>query len=237
MRLLPVMTLSIMVTAMLCIITPRSLAQDAVTADAAHHKVEFENEQVRVVRYSIQPQETTAKHSHPQGVQVMLTDHNGKVTTPDGKTNEVHGKAGTVVWRSSTTHAVENIGDKPIEGILVEPKNKGTAGPLVEAEDPVKVEPQNVKVEFENDQVRVLRYHYAPNEKSPMHQHPDSVRVLLTDTNARIATPDGKASSSKGKAGEAGWRPATTHTVENVGDQPSEGILVEIKGASTAGSK
>src|SRR5512146_3290297 len=125
-----------------------AFAQDAVTADAAHHKVEFENGQVRVVRYSIAPNDTTAKHEHPAGIQIMLTDHNGRITTPDGKTNEAHGKAGTVAWRNPVTHTVQNIGDKPIEGILVEPKNKGTSAPLTEAQDPVKVDAQHEKIEF-----------------------------------------------------------------------------------------
>jgi beta-alanine degradation protein BauB len=98
------------------------MAQDAVVADAKYHKVEFENDQVRVVRYTIPPGAKTAMHEHPTNVQIMLTDHNVKVTTPDGKTTEAHGKAGTSAWRTPTKHLVENIGDKPIEGILVEPK-------------------------------------------------------------------------------------------------------------------
>jgi beta-alanine degradation protein BauB len=237
MRLLSAITLCLIVTAMLCTITPSSLAQDAVTADAGHHKVEFENDQVRVVRYSIAPHDKTAEHSHPNGVQIMLTDHNGRITTPDGKTTEVHGKAGTAVWRGPTTHIVENIGDKPIEGILVEPKNKGSAGPLVEAKDPAKLDPQHEKIEFENEQVRVLRYHFNPGDKAPMHDHPNNVQVALTDYDGRITTAEGKSTSSAGKAGEVHWRTATTHTVENVGSTPYEGILVELKGGGAAASR
>ena len=209
-------------------------AQDAVTADGSHHKVEFENDQVRVVRYHIDPNDTTALHSHPAGVQIMLSDHNGRITTPDGKTTEAHGKAGTVVWRNPLTHTVQNIGDKSIDGILVEPKNKGTSAPVTEAQDPVKVDAQHEKLEFENDQVRVIRFRFGPHEKSPMHEHPNNVQVLLTDANGKLTTSDGKTTQTQGKAGEAHWRPATTHIAENVGDQPFEGILVEIKGASPA---
>src|ERR671939_690893 len=96
--------------------------QDATKTDSDHHKVEFENDQVRVVRYKIAPHEKTAMHSHPKNVQVMLTDHNLKVTTPDGKTTEAHGKAGQTAWRTPATHMVENIGDQPVEGLLIEPK-------------------------------------------------------------------------------------------------------------------
>jgi quercetin dioxygenase-like cupin family protein len=113
--------------AVACLALPFALAQnagvaDATTSDADHHKVEFENENVRVVRYKIPPHEKTAMHSHPKNVQVMLTDHNLKVTTPDGKTTEAHGKAGQTAWRTPATHMVENIGDQPVEGLLIEPK-------------------------------------------------------------------------------------------------------------------
>ena len=95
---------------------------DATVSDADHHKIEFQNDDVTVVRYKIAPHEKTAMHSHPKNVQVMLTDHNLKVTTPDGKTTEAHGKAGQTAWRNPGTHMVENIGDQPVEGLLIEPK-------------------------------------------------------------------------------------------------------------------
>ena len=37
------------------------------------------------------------------------------------------------------------------------------------AQDPVKVDPAHYKVVFENAQVRVLKIHYGPHEKSVMH--------------------------------------------------------------------
>jgi quercetin dioxygenase-like cupin family protein len=215
-----------------CATTIPALAQDAATADADHHKVVFENEQVRVLKYVIAPQAKTALHEHPKNVQVMLTDTNARVTTPDGKTSEVHGKAGQANWRNPTKHIVENIGDKPIEGILVEPKNTGSAPALVEALDPVVVDAPHQKLEFENDQVRVLRFKFAPHEKSVMHDHPNFVQILLTDSKARITTADGKTTESQVKAGDANWRSATKHTVENIGDTPIEGIIVELKGTS-----
>lgn len=210
------------------VVAAPAVAQDAVKADADHHKVEFENDQVRIVRYSIKPGEKTAQHEHPKNVQVMLTDHNGKVTTPDGKTVEVHRKAGTVLWREAGTHIVENIGDKPLEGILIEPKNAGSAAALSEALDPVKVDAAHHKLEFENDQVRVLRYKSQGHEKTALHEHPNNVQVLLTDQNGKV-TVDGKTSDVKGTAGAAAFRQATKHVFENTSDQPIEAINVEFK--------
>jgi quercetin dioxygenase-like cupin family protein len=100
----------------------------------------------------------------------------------------------------------------------------------VRAQDPVKVDPKHYKVEFENDQVRVLHIKYAPGEKSVMHEHPDSVAVFLTDQKAKFTYPDGKSEEVATKAGQTIWIKGGPHLPENVGDTPLELILVEMKG-------
>lgn len=97
------------------------------------------------------------------------------------------------------------------------------------AQDPVKVDGNHYKVEFENDQVRVLRVKVGANEKSIMHGHPDAVAIFVTDTNAKFTFPDGKTEDATRKAGDVMWTPAITHMPENVGSQPFEVILVELK--------
>jgi quercetin dioxygenase-like cupin family protein len=98
------------------------------------------------------------------------------------------------------------------------------------AQDPVKVDPKHYKVEFQNDQVRVLRITYGPHEKSVMHAHPAGVAVFLTDSHSKFSFPDGKSEVRDSKAGEARWTPGETHLPENLGDKPEELILVELKG-------
>ena len=63
---------------------------------------------------------------------------------------------------------------------------------VVMAQDPVKVDSKHYTVEFENDQVRVLRVKYGPHEKSVMHQHPNAVAIFMTDINGKFTFPDGK---------------------------------------------
>ena len=53
--------------------------------------------------------------------------------------------------------------------------------------DPVKLDPQHYKVEFENDRVRVLRVNYGPREKSVMHSHPDGIGLFLTSQHSRFS--------------------------------------------------
>lgn len=97
------------------------------------------------------------------------------------------------------------------------------------AQDAVKVDPKHYKVEFENDQVRVLRINYGPGEKSVMHGHPNSVVVYLTDAETKMTFSDGKTIENKGKKGNTLWDAAGKHLPENIGDKPMELILVELK--------
>ncbi len=108
---------------------------------------------------------------------------------------------------------------------------EGTRAPAL-AQDPVVVDPGHYKVEFENDQVRVLRITYGPNEKSVMHYHPTAVGVFLDDMKVQFTLPDGQTVEDQGKAGEATWTEAGPHLPQNLTDQPFELILVELKSQS-----
>jgi len=102
--------------------------------------------------------------------------------------------------------------------------------PIVSAQDAVKVDPQHYTVVSENDQVRILKVHYGPHEKSVMHSHPATVAVFLTDAKGQFAYPDGKKQDFDVKAGQSQYQAATTHLPENTGDKGMEVIVVELKG-------
>ncbi len=108
------------------------------------------------------------------------------------------------------------------------------ASPAI-AQDPAKVAAKNCRVEFENDQVRVLRWKEGPHEKVPMHEHPAYVAIFLTDGHARYTLPDGKTREAQRKAGEVIWNAGEKHASENLCDKATELIQVELKGKPAAG--
>ncbi len=102
-------------------------------------------------------------------------------------------------------------------------------GVVAQGQDPLKVDAAHYKLVSENAEVRVLRFHYGPHEKSVMHAHPDLVVVYLTDMNVKMTLPYGKSVEQAGKAGDAQWTAAGVHLPENMSDKSIEGILVEMK--------
>jgi len=111
-----------LMAALLCFAAATAWAQDPVKVDTKHYKVELENDQVRVLRINYGPKEKSVMHSHPGAVAVFLTDGHAKFTFPDGNSQVREMKAGQVMWTAGETHLPENIGDKPMELILVEIK-------------------------------------------------------------------------------------------------------------------
>ncbi len=113
-----VFVLAVMLIVPLC----TSQAQDPSVVDGKHYKVEFENDYVRIVRIKYDAGEKSVMHDHPDGVAVYLTDAAVKMNLPDGSTVDLNGKAQHAEWAPGGKHLPQNVGDKPLELILVELK-------------------------------------------------------------------------------------------------------------------
>lgn len=99
------------------------------------------------------------------------------------------------------------------------------------SDDPLQVDSQHYNLEFENEHIRALRIKYAPGEKSVMHGHPASIAVVLTNGRVRFTFPDGRVTEHDVRAGDFHWHPAGEHQPENIGGEPLEVLLVELKQA------
>jgi quercetin dioxygenase-like cupin family protein len=174
------------------------------------------------------PHEKTASIQHPSTVVVWLTDAYQRITSANGRAQEVSRKAGDVTYADASKRAEENSSDQPLEAIVVELK-PGTAksGPIVL--DPVKLDPTHHQVVLENSRVRVLRTILEPRLKSPMHEHPHYVVVYLTELHTTMTLADGKIVDNPRRQGEVAWRDALKHETENIGEHTALEIQIELK--------
>jgi quercetin dioxygenase-like cupin family protein len=99
--------------------------------------------------------------------------------------------------------------------------------------DAVTADPAHYSVEFENDVVRLLRIRYGPGETSVMHSHPANCAVFLTDGSASMESADGETAELPVTAGGVMCGDAEVHKPSNVGSEPFELILMELKGRET----
>ena len=207
----------------------------ALAASAAEPSAKlFENDQVNVVRALEKPHVKGKAHEHKTNrVMIYLQAGSQRFEYQDGRKPEnFDWKAGQVKWSAANgMHAPEVTTDIPFNIVEVElKKTGGSAKKVTGAQDVLKVDPKHYKLEFENDQVRVIRVKVGPHESIPMHEHVlNRVSVVLTDQNVRSTDSQGKVETVQHKAGEASWGAAKTHKEENLNDKPLEVIIVEVK--------
>jgi len=208
---------------------PPAERPDPTVVDAGHYRSEFENDRVRVVRIQYGPGEKSVMHYHPDSVAVFLTDHHVEFQAPDGSSSEVRFEAGQHLFVPAGQHLPRNLGYEPMELVLVELKKSTGTAAADAGPDPTIVDAGHYAVEFENPRVRVVRIRYGPGEESVMHHHPDSVAVFLTDLHAAFGMPDGSSEEVHLEAGQHQFAPGGQHLPRNIGDEPLEVVLVELK--------
>ena len=99
-------------------------------------------------------------------------------------------------------------------------------------QDPVATNPDNYKVIFENDRVRVLEYRDVPGHRTTPHDHPDGVMYTLSTFRRRLYAEDGQTRDVEIESGTTGWLPAQRHAGHNIGDTETHVIFVELKDAA-----
>src|SRR5712692_1789804 len=105
------------------------------------------------------------------------------------------------------------------------------------AQDVVQLAPDQVKVVFENDRVRVLHFNSPGHSKLPMHSHPAYVTVGFTTDHSKYTFPDGKTSDERTKADDVTYSKGVTHAWENLSGTTSEAVMVELKKPGGAAAK
>jgi len=181
--------------------------------------VKIDSPEARVLVVTEQPHHPSALHEHPMN-RVMIYLGSGQMirTTPDGKVQKIDFKSGDVRWSPAEgKHTSEYIIDHPFQLVEIELKNKPNPHVAMSELDPLKADPKHYSLEFENDQVRVLRVRFGPHEKGVLHEHTLKHFVVYLNDQAR------------GKAGEVRLDEPMTHTEENPLDHPVERIAIDLK--------
>jgi len=193
----------------------------------------LENDQVKVVRALEKAHVKGKFHEHKMNrVMIYLQPGQQRFEYQDGRKPMLFNwKEGQVEWSPADgMHSPEVLTENPFNILEVELKKPGTGKAIASKLDPIKVDPKHYKVEFENNQVRVLRVKIEGHGVAPMHEHSlNRVTVFLTDQDFSTKDSTGKAATSKHKAGEAIWGTPITHTETNLSDRPFEVVAVELK--------
>jgi quercetin dioxygenase-like cupin family protein len=96
-------------------------------------------------------------------------------------------------------------------------------------DDIVVIAPQQHKVLFENDRIRMLKVSVKPGDKVAMHRNPENVNYILKAGTLRLISADGTVQDVELTEGQAIPAPVGSHAVENIGDTEVQTIGIELK--------
>ena len=99
---------------------------DAVVIDPDVHQVVMENEHVRVFEARAAAGARSPMHSHPTFVLVSIGSARIKLTLPDGKTQVMDLRPGTVLWLEDAQHSWELLSGE-LHAVGVEVKSAQAA--------------------------------------------------------------------------------------------------------------
>jgi quercetin dioxygenase-like cupin family protein len=105
---------------------PAAVEVDALVASPENFRLILENDQVRVLEYTLLPGHTDRPHTHPQRVSHYLSAGTLRVRYIGGTSQVFEQHAGETAWSGpSPLHDTQNIGATPIQTLLVEVKRRG----------------------------------------------------------------------------------------------------------------
>jgi len=175
--------------------------------------------QARVDVATLQPRTPSRSPDGHATNRVLVYLDAGTMTRQDTEgTQTIAFRRGDVRWRpASAAYVAENTSDHPIRILEIDLKGLSAAPVVTSKLDPTVVDQRHYKIEFENDQVRVLRVHYEAHDEGARHEHLlNRVVVYLNDQ------PGAKADDVR-MSGPA------VHTEQNASDQPADRIAIELK--------
>jgi quercetin dioxygenase-like cupin family protein len=96
--------------------------------------------------------------------------------------------------------------------------------------DALTASPENFKLLFENEYVRVLEYTLNPGQKDQWHTHPPKSSYVVSGGQLKIYLENDSSFIATDTTGTVSWMDYVgKHYVENIGKTPVKVILTEIK--------
>ncbi len=176
--------------------------------------------QARVYVATLRPHAPVVSKNGHATHRVLIYMDDGVMTVKEGGGDiaTITFKRGDVRWRpSGGPYTAENTSDRPIRILEIDLKGPPAGPAPVTTLDPVAVDPEHYKVDFENEFVRVLRVRFGPGEKGARHEHILNRVVFYLNDQPNAKADDVRMSG------------AATHVEVNESTQPAERIAVEIK--------
>lgn len=221
--------------------SPRCRAQETESTPATDSSSSKEgqttdpdNKRVRVARFTIAPgQNIELPALTNEGLTICLRgDAVSRIPAQGQEERWARGPGSVVSNRSGVAYTMLNNGESPAEVLVIELKDTYALNQLRvpwSERDPVNQDPGHFKPVLEDTHARVLLMHLRPREGTVESQFADRLEIALTPRHESVTDVDGKAHEVRREAGSVRWDRAVMYSTVNLGEQPLDKLIVELK--------
>jgi quercetin dioxygenase-like cupin family protein len=197
-----------------------------VEQEPKHHLL-LKNENVLVLRVTLQPGERSLYHIHSvDDVAVWIGNSSATQQLPNlPESSPVEQKPGNISLRTLRetpfTHRVHNVGPGLFDVLDVELLQR-PEHPSAAAAGPIA---------GENPSARVYKWMLAPGGVTPMHTHERPYLIVaVTGFPLKMTAPDGRSNTHEVKPGDFRWvSTKITHSLANAGNEQGQIVEIELK--------
>lgn len=186
---------------------------------------------MRVLHQKMRPGERDLPHDHAMMATYHITDGRLLINLPNGTTSQREFVAGTAAWIESQKGIVsENIGSAEMQSLAIEVKKRALNPDWrLNAQDPVRVNPEIYKVLLENRRLRVILATFPAGAADKQSAWPGVLFYPLNDGQVEVTPAGGKATPFVCAPHKPRWQKFQRITVRNTGETELRLLLVEIK--------
>lgn len=193
-----------------------------------------DNKRMRVTRFTIAPGQNIGLPALVnEGLTICLRgDAVSRLPAQGQEERWARGPGSVASNRSGVAYTILNNGASPAEILVIELKDTYALNQLRlpwSERDPVNQDPGHFKPVLEDAHARVLLMHLNPREGTVESQFTDRLEIALTPRHESVTDVDGKSHEVRRDAGSVRWNRAVMYSTVNLGEQPLDKLIVELK--------
>ncbi|HKW36165.1 MAG TPA: hypothetical protein VJN92_24395 [Candidatus Acidoferrum sp.] len=213
---------------------PAQTSPEKPSAPDTNQTTDPDNQRVRVTRFVITPNQTLTLPvlSNESLVICLRGESLSRIPIQGPEEKWACGPGNVLSNRSGAPFMLANSATTPAEILAVELKDSFAIAQLRvpwSVREPLNEDPGHFRVVFENSHARVLHLHLNPREGTVESQFADRLEIALSNMHESSTDVDGKNHDVRHNAGAVGWRRSVMYSTVNIGDQPLDESMVELR--------
>lgn len=202
-----------------------AVQEDIVKTAPDRARLLLENDHLAAALFTLPAQAELPMHRGGDRVVYSLSDYRLQFRPQDGEPVVRMFRQGEAHWHPAGAHAIRNIGATKAEYLVVTRK---TANPTAGiTSNLAELKPEQARVVFENQDVKVIDVSLKPGETQPMHKGAGRLVYSLTPMQLKFVS-GGQKSQSAYSAGEAHYHQGGDHQVANLSKEPAHYVIFEL---------